>query len=342
HIISCLLSFGKSRTVWQGLCLSQLIILLKTSQGFCSFFELCLICQKSAWVRTTGQNLLNSPSLDQESQKENWLQGKALRSPQLVGTSTDVSLLSPSVEPSQPQIIGPQDRIVAGSWASFQCLAKNFSSKAIKVFWKKDGKTIHSEKAKFFSSEGPRGRVYRVASSLAILLEQGDLRSQLIAEREEVMRSGGIRTFLLPVLWAWLGGRGFYFIFFMIPPSPVQLNTSVMVICNAENFYPENAAMGLFARDAPSGKGMVAPKTLNPDGTYSYKSFMEVMATEDRNSSIFLCQVKHDSQPLVNETTSTVIQCRGRQLVGRGPVVVGKKILVVHQEMSPREHPQSN
>ncbi|XP_026580093.1 tyrosine-protein phosphatase non-receptor type substrate 1-like isoform X2 [Pseudonaja textilis] len=80
-----------------------------------------------------------------------------------------------------------------------------------------------------------------------------------------------------------------------------------MVICNAENFYPENAAMGLFARDAPSGKGMVAPKTLNPDGTYSYKSFMEVMATEDRNSSIFLCQVKHDSQPLVNETTRLFI-----------------------------------
>uniref|UniRef100_A0A670ZKE4 Ig-like domain-containing protein n=1 Tax=Pseudonaja textilis TaxID=8673 RepID=A0A670ZKE4_PSETE len=336
HIISCLLSFGKSRTVWQGLCLSQLIILLKTSQGFCSFFELCLICQKSAWVRTTGQNLLNSPSLDQESQKENWLQGKALRSPQLVGTSTDVSLLSPSVEPSQPQIIGPQDRIVAGSWASFQCLAKNFSSKAIKVFWKKDGKTIHSEKAKFFSSEGPRGRVYRVASSLAILLEQGDLRSQTRCLKKNESQP------LTTNLFGFLCSVPPQIHLKMIPPSPVQLNTSVMVICNAENFYPENAAMGLFARDAPSGKGMVAPKTLNPDGTYSYKSFMEVMATEDRNSSIFLCQVKHDSQPLVNETTSTVIQCRGRQLVGRGPVVVGKKILVVHQEMSPREHPQSN
>ncbi|XP_026580092.1 uncharacterized protein LOC113452832 isoform X1 [Pseudonaja textilis] len=106
-------------------------------------------------------------------------------------------LLQDPVEPSQPQIIGPQDRIVAGSWASFQCLAKNFSSKAIKVFWKKDGKTIHSEKAKFFSSEGPRGRVYRVASSLAILLEQGDLRSQLSCQIQHNSSRKAQTNFLL-------------------------------------------------------------------------------------------------------------------------------------------------
>ncbi|KAG8147604.1 hypothetical protein E2320_022803, partial [Naja naja] len=164
-------------------------------------------------------------------------------------------LLKDLVEPSQPQIIGPKGRIMAGSWASFLCSANDFSSKAIKVLWSKDGETIQHNKTRITSSEVKGRRVYRVESKVAILL----------------------------------------------------LNASVMVICNAESFYPENASIGLFAKDDPSGKGMVAPKILNPDGTFSYKSFMEVRATEERNSSVFLCQVKQYSQLLVNKTTRLFI-----------------------------------
>ncbi|ETE56821.1 Tyrosine-protein phosphatase non-receptor type substrate 1, partial [Ophiophagus hannah] len=185
-------------------------------------------------------------------------------------------------EPSQPQINGPEGRIVAGSRASFRCSANNFPSKAIKVLWRKDGEMIQPIKTKLYSNEVKRGRVYRVESSVTILLAPGDVRSQLSCQ---IQHNSSQKA----------------------ETSPVQLNASVILICNAESFYPEDATIGLFARDAPRRKGMVASKISNPDGTFSYKSFMEVIATQDRNSSMFLCQVQQDSQPLVNETTRLFI-----------------------------------
>uniref|UniRef100_A0A8C6XG04 Ig-like domain-containing protein n=1 Tax=Naja naja TaxID=35670 RepID=A0A8C6XG04_NAJNA len=192
---------------------------------------------------------------------------------------------------------------MAGSWASFLCSANDFSSKAIKVLWSKDGETIQHNKTRITSSEVKGRRVYRVESKVAILLVPGDLRSQLSCQIQHNSSQKAQRNFPLGDVLRVPSKMHLE----TIPPSPVQLNASVMVICNAESFYPENASIGLFAKDDPSGKGMVAPKILNPDGTFSYKSFMEVRATEERNSSVFLCQVKQYSQLLVNKTTRLFI-----------------------------------
>ncbi|XP_029142788.1 signal-regulatory protein beta-1-like [Protobothrops mucrosquamatus] len=59
------------------------------------------------------------------------------------------------------------------------------------------------------------------------------------------------------------------------PPSPVQLNAPVMVTCHAESFYPDDAKVELFPKDAPSRKGTVAQRISNPDGTFSLKTYLE-------------------------------------------------------------------
>uniref|UniRef100_A0A8C6V9G7 Ig-like domain-containing protein n=1 Tax=Naja naja TaxID=35670 RepID=A0A8C6V9G7_NAJNA len=78
------------------------------------------------------------------------------------------------------------------------------------------------------------------------------------------------------------------------PPSPVWLNTSVTVTCNAEYFYPNVAKVDLFCKN-PSGKGKPAAATLNSNGTYSRQSSLKITATENWDSSLFTCLVKHNS-----------------------------------------------
>ncbi|ETE56770.1 hypothetical protein L345_17518, partial [Ophiophagus hannah] len=91
------------------------------------------------------------------------------------------------------------------------------------------------------------------------------------------------------------------------PPPHIQLNTLVTVTCNAESFYPEDAKVELFAKDAPSRKGKVGVKTSNPDGTFSLKSNLKKLVTEDMNFSMFLCLVQQDSQSIVYETITLFI-----------------------------------
>ncbi|KAG8131551.1 hypothetical protein E2320_009471, partial [Naja naja] len=90
------------------------------------------------------------------------------------------------------------------------------------------------------------------------------------------------------------------------PPSSIQLNTSVMVTCNVDSFYPNVATVVLFAKGAQAKKGM-GLRTSNPDGIFSLKSSLEMMSTKVRNFSMFLCQVQHDSQSPINKTTTLFI-----------------------------------
>ncbi|XP_058033193.1 signal-regulatory protein beta-1 [Ahaetulla prasina] len=79
-----------------------------------------------------------------------------------------------------------------------------------------------------------------------------------------------------------------------IPPSPVQLNASVMVTCKAEYFYPNVAKVDLFCKN-PSGKGKPGVATFNSNRTYSRQSSLKITATQNWNFSLFTCLVKHNS-----------------------------------------------
>ncbi|XP_013928228.1 PREDICTED: signal-regulatory protein beta-1 isoform 3-like [Thamnophis sirtalis] len=210
-----------------------------------------------------------------------------------LGNGTLVSVIA---MPSQPVIIGPTGRITAGSRASFSCSTGGFFPQEITVSWLKDGKKIPAE---ILNSNEKQSISYRAESTVNIQLEQGDMKSQLICQIEHTSLDGQgplQETFTLgDVLRVPPKVR-----LETSPPSPVPLNTTVTVTCNAESFYPDGETLELFAKDAPTRRGTVGPKSSNPDGTFSLKSSLEMMASEERNSSVFLCQVQHDSQPLVN------------------------------------------
>ncbi|XP_058033194.1 tyrosine-protein phosphatase non-receptor type substrate 1-like [Ahaetulla prasina] len=211
-------------------------------------------------------------------------------------------LLQDLVEPSQLQIRGPQSRIKAGSRASFQCSASE-SSEDIQVKWIKNGKTIQPNQTKISSTENKGKKLYHVTSSVAILLGQGDVKSQLTCQIQHNSSQKSQGNFELgDVLRVPPKIR-----LETIPLSSIQLNARVMVTCNAEGFYPGDAKLELYAKDAPSRKGMVGQRISNPDGTYSLKSYLEVKATEDKNSSVFLCQVPHGSQDPLTEVTNLFI-----------------------------------
>uniref|UniRef100_A0A8C6VD28 Ig-like domain-containing protein n=1 Tax=Naja naja TaxID=35670 RepID=A0A8C6VD28_NAJNA len=214
------------------------------------------------------------------------------------GKGTVVSVIA---KPSQPVVLGPTRRIAAGSQASFNCSTGGFSPQEITVSWLKNGKIIPAAQTNILNSDEKQSISYRAESTVEIPLQQGDVKSQLTCQIQHRSLDGPLQqTFALgdivrvpPKVRLEIN-----------PPSPVQLNTSVTVTCNAERFYPEDAKLELFAKDAPSRKGKVGPKTSNPDGTFSLKSNLKMMATEDRNVSMFLCKVQ---QFLVNETTTLFI-----------------------------------
>ncbi|KAM6457978.1 tyrosine-protein phosphatase non-receptor type substrate 1-like [Liasis olivaceus] len=217
------------------------------------------------------------------------------------GKGTVVSVIT---RPSQPLLRGPPGRIMTGSRASFNCSSEGFSPQEITVTWLKDGKEIEEAQTRILDSGEQQSTSYRVESTVEVLLGKGDVRSQLTcqiqhssleAPLQQDFPLGDILT-VPPKLRLHTD-----------PPSPARLNTTVMVTCSMENFYPDDANMQLFSKDTPSKKGKVGQKTLNSDATYSLTSSLEVMATEDRNSSLFTCVVQHNSQPLVNATTTLFI-----------------------------------
>ncbi|KAM6457913.1 uncharacterized protein PHA67_015696 isoform 1-T1 [Liasis olivaceus] len=251
-------------------------------------------------------------------------------------------LLLPLVQdltsPSQPLLRGPPGRIRVGSRASFNCSAEGFSSRNITVTWSKDGKRIWGAQTKILNSgeqqsissrnttvtrskdgkriQGPQIKFlksgekqstsYRVESMVEVLLRQEDMRSQLTcqiqhssleAPLQQDFRLGAILR-VPPRVHIDTS-----------PPAPVQVNTTVMVTCNAEHFYPDDAKMDFFTKN-PSTKGKVDPMTLNSDGTSSLKGHMKVIATEDRNSSLFTCLVKHNSRPAIKRTATLFVRTK--------------------------------
>ncbi|XP_070600518.1 tyrosine-protein phosphatase non-receptor type substrate 1-like isoform X2 [Erythrolamprus reginae] len=220
------------------------------------------------------------------------------------GEGTVVSVIA---EPSQPVVLGPTRRIMAGSRASFNCSTGGFSPREITVSWLKNGKKIPAAPAKILDSEEKQSISYRAESMVEIPLEQGDVKSQLTCQIQHKSLEGHgplQQTFALgDVLRVSPKVR-----LETNPPSPVQLNISMLVTCNAESFYPDDAKMELFPKDASGRKVKVGVKTPNQDGTFTLKSSLEMLATEERNHSMFLCQVQHDSQPLVNESITLFIR----------------------------------
>uniref|UniRef100_A0A670ZFB5 Ig-like domain-containing protein n=1 Tax=Pseudonaja textilis TaxID=8673 RepID=A0A670ZFB5_PSETE len=209
----------------------------------------------------------------------------------LEGTSADVFMLPFSAHPSQPLLRGPSDSITVGSQISFRCSAKEFPSQEITVIWLKDSNEIQAARTDILNYTMEEGIRYCVESTVDILLRPEDMGSVLSCRRQHSRLAGPL---LLIKLFGFLCSVPPTVRLETDPLSPIQLNTSVTVTCNAEYFYPNVAKVDLFCKN-PSGKGKSARATLNANGTYSRQSSLEIIATENWNASLFTCLVKHNS-----------------------------------------------
>ncbi|XP_039177562.1 signal-regulatory protein beta-1-like [Crotalus tigris] len=241
------------------------------------------------------------------------------------GKGTQVSVIA---KPSQPVVRGPTRRVAAGSRASFNCSTEGFSPQEITVSWLKDGKKIQAGQTNILNSDETESISYQAESTVEIPLEQGDMRSQLTCQIQH-------RSLEAPLQKSFPLGDVLRvppkFCLETSPPSPVQLNTTVTVTCSVEEFYPDDTNVELFINNAPSRKGMVGPRTSNPDGTFSLKTYLEVMATEDRNNSQFSCVVQQKSQSLLTLTTklAVVMQPEDHKCLGSAPSRAQQQSLLV-------------
>ncbi|ETE56959.1 Tyrosine-protein phosphatase non-receptor type substrate 1, partial [Ophiophagus hannah] len=97
----------------------------------------------------------------------------------ILGKGTLVSVIA---KPSQPVILGPTQRILVGSWASFNCYSEGFFPREITVSWWKDREKIPAAQTNILNTYENQNISYQAESTVEIPLEQGDMKSQLTCQ----------------------------------------------------------------------------------------------------------------------------------------------------------------
>uniref|UniRef100_A0A8D2L663 Ig-like domain-containing protein n=1 Tax=Varanus komodoensis TaxID=61221 RepID=A0A8D2L663_VARKO len=221
------------------------------------------------------------------------------------GAGTEVLVIA---TPSQPVITAPSGRVAPGSTVAFNCSTGGFYPRDITVTWFKGSSEMKASDTVVL----PRGEniTYQVWSTVKVQLSREDLMTQLLCRITHKTVVGTLeQSFRLadvlrvpPKVQVETS-----------PPSPVKLNTNVTITCHAQGFYPDETSLNLFDVNNKTEMGKTCPSTQNQDGTFSIKSSLELMATEERNMSAFTCLVEHNSQPPLNGTVTLVIKVQAEE-----------------------------
>ncbi|XP_061486895.1 tyrosine-protein phosphatase non-receptor type substrate 1-like isoform X2 [Rhineura floridana] len=238
------------------------------------------------------------------------------------GAGTEVSVIA---TPSQPSISGPTSRVESGTSATFNCTSDRFSPREIRVTWLKGMSWIKAPKPIVL----PEGESisYQVRSTAEVPLTKDDVKSQLICQIDhETLQSPLQEVFRLGEI-------------LRVPPrvqletkplNPIQLNVSVTISCSAEGFYPNDIGLVLFGNNNNKSEiGTAESVTENRDGTFTRRSSLEVEATEERNHSVFICQVKHNSLATINATTMLIIRATAGESGSFGQKPEDKRIIII-------------
>ncbi|XP_039240852.1 signal-regulatory protein beta-1-like [Pipra filicauda] len=209
------------------------------------------------------------------------------------GTGTEVSVLA---QPSPPIVSGPNQRAGPGQSVAFNCTAGGFFPKDIGVKWFKDRAPISSQLPQVTEW---REKSYNMSSSVTVVLGEGDVPSRLICE----VQHSASQTLL----------RGMYQLsrVLRVSPSvdvspdqtsPIELNKTVKFTCHVKGFYPANVAVSWLENGMKMKVQNDSRPSLLRQGLLELRSQVEVQATEERNGSVFTCQVVHDGQAPVNQS----------------------------------------
>ncbi|KAM9527964.1 tyrosine-protein phosphatase non-receptor type substrate 1-like isoform 1-T4 [Guaruba guarouba] len=212
------------------------------------------------------------------------------------GKGTEVSVYA---KPSSPVVSGPESRAGPGQSVPFTCTAGGFFPREIAVKWLKDGAQISAQQPQV--TPGQTKSSYDVSSTVSVMLQEGDVRSQLECEVHH-------RTLPAPLRGSFQLSRALRVPpsvqVVADPPSPVEVNKTVNLTCHVKGFYPGAVAVAWLENGMEMSAGSAPPPSETPRGLFELRSLVEVQATEERNGSVFTCRVVHDAQGPINGTST--------------------------------------
>ncbi|NWS63098.1 SHPS1 phosphatase, partial [Chunga burmeisteri] len=221
------------------------------------------------------------------------------------GKGTEVSV---HAKPTPPVVSGPDQRAGPGQSVLFTCTAGGFFPKDIGVKWLKDEAPMSAQQLQI--TPGRTNSSYNMSSTVTMMLQEDDVRSQLVCEVQH------------PTLTAPL--RGGYPLSKVLrvsprvrvvsdPPSPVEVNKTVNFTCHVEGFYPGDVAVSWLENGMEIKVENIAQPVETRRGLFKLRSLVEVQAMEEKNGSTFTCRVVHDAQEPVSGTAALRIAAPARE-----------------------------
>ncbi|NXA03535.1 SHPS1 phosphatase, partial [Sapayoa aenigma] len=205
-----------------------------------------------------------------------------------------------NVEPSPPVVSGPRQRAGLGQTVAFTCTAGGFFPKDITVKWFKDKASISAQLPQVVAWQT---NSYNMSSNVTVVLEKGDVGSELICEVQH-------STLLTPLRGTYQLSRAL-----RVSPSvhvdqlsPVQVNKTVNFTCHVMGFYPENVSVSWLENETKIKVEKVSQPSVLSQGLFELRSQVQVQATEEKNGSVFTCLVIHDGQAPVNHSAMLWIE----------------------------------
>ncbi|XP_033617116.1 tyrosine-protein phosphatase non-receptor type substrate 1 isoform X2 [Fukomys damarensis] len=198
--------------------------------------------------------------------------------------------LSVRAKPSPPVVSGPVVTATPGQTVNFTCKSHGFSPRNISLKWFKNGNELSDSQ----TSVDPVGKSvsYSISSTAKVVLDPGDVRSQVICEVAHVTLQGvplrGIANLSASI---------------QVPPTlevtqqPTMTENQMNVTCQVKNFYPQRLKLTWLENGNVSRTETSLNVTENKDGTYSWTSWILVNSSAHRENAVLTCQVEQDGHP---------------------------------------------
>ncbi|NXO00998.1 SHPS1 phosphatase, partial [Rhinopomastus cyanomelas] len=210
------------------------------------------------------------------------------------GSGTEVSVLA---QPSFPVVSGPDKRTKPGEAVRFSCATEGFFPANISVKWLKDKDPLSAHVLVVTQSQSS----YNMFSNVSVTLQAGDVRTNLTCEVKHLTLSKPLKA-TYPLRNALRVPPSVY----VVPGlhSSIEVNKTMNFSCHVEGFYPSNVTITWLENGVEIKAANISQLVETSQGLFKQWSLVEVQATQEKNGSVFCCQVVHDGQELINTTAT--------------------------------------
>ncbi|XP_040837648.1 signal-regulatory protein beta-1-like isoform X2 [Ochotona curzoniae] len=219
------------------------------------------------------------------------------------GPGTQVSV---QAKPSNPEVSGPAVRAAPEQTVSFTCKSHGFSPRNISLRWFKNGNELSAFQTSV-ESMGNSGS-YNVSSIAQVVLDPGDVHSQVICEVAHVTLQGRP-----------LRGTANLSDIIRVPPTVkvtqqhIGTGTQVIVYCHVDKFYPQRVQLTWLENGNMSRLETSWTLVENKDGTYNHTSSLLVNSSVQMEDLVLSCRVEHDGQPAVTRNYTLQLSAQPKE-----------------------------